>query len=33
VTTEKILSKEQTAVMGYLQRVLGVTLRDKDHNP
>jgi len=31
VTTETILSKEQTAEMGYLQRVLGVTLRDKEH--
>ena len=31
MTTERILSKEQTAEMGYLQRVLGVTLRDKKH--
>jgi len=31
VTTEKILSKEQTAGMGYLRRVLAVTLRDKEH--
>ena len=31
VTTERILSKEQTAEMGYLRRVLGVTLRDKKH--
>jgi len=31
VTTEKKLSNEQTAEMGDLQRVLGVTLRDKDH--
>jgi len=31
VTTERILSKEQTAEMGYLRRVLGVTLRDKEH--
>jgi len=31
VTTERILFKEQTAEMGYLQRVLGVTLRDKVH--
>jgi len=29
--TEIILSNEQTAEMGYLQRVVGVTLRDKDH--
>jgi len=29
--TERILSKEQTAEMGYLRRVLGVTLRDKEH--
>jgi len=28
VTTEIILSKEQTAELGYLRRVLGVTLRD-----
>jgi len=25
------LTKEQTAEMGYLQRVHGVTLRDKEH--
>jgi len=31
VTTERILSKEQTAETGYLRRVRGVTLRDKDH--
>jgi len=31
VTTERILSKEQTAEMGYLRRVFGVTLRDKEH--
>jgi len=31
VTTERILSKEQTAEMGYLRRVLGVTLHDKEH--
>jgi len=33
VTTEKIglLSKEQMAEVGYLRRVLGVTLRDKEH--
>jgi len=31
VTTERILSKEQTAEMGYLRRVLGATLRDKEH--
>ena len=31
LTTEIILSKEQTAGMGYLRRVLGVTLRDKEH--
>jgi len=29
VTTERILSKEHTAEMGFLRRVLGVTLRDK----
>jgi len=29
--TERILSKEQTAEMGYLRRVLDVTLRDKEH--
>jgi len=29
VTTERILPKEQTAEMGYLRSVLGVTLRDK----
>jgi len=28
-TTERIVSKEQTAAMGYLRRVLGVKLRDK----
>jgi len=28
---KKILSKEQTAEMGYLRRVLGVTLCDKEH--
>ena len=28
---QRILSKEQTAEMGYLRRVLGVTLRDKEH--
>jgi len=31
VTTEKMLSKEQRAEMGYLRRVLSVTLRDKKH--
>jgi len=33
VTTDRIglLSKEETAEMGYLRRVLGVTLRDKEH--
>ena len=31
MTTERILSEEQTAEMGYLQRVLGVTHRDKEH--
>jgi len=31
VTTEGIPTKEQTAEMGYLRRVLGVTLRDKKH--
>jgi len=31
VTTKRILLKEQTAERGYLRRVLGVTLRDKDH--
>jgi len=31
VTTERILSKEQTTEMGYLRRVLGVTVRDKEH--
>jgi len=31
VTTERILTKEQTADMGYLQRVIGVTLRDEEH--
>ena len=31
VTTERILSKEQTAEMGCLRRVLGVALRDKEH--
>jgi len=31
VTTEKILSKKQTAEMGYLWKVLGATLRDKEH--
>jgi len=31
VTTEKILSKEQTAEMGHLRRIFGVTLRDKEH--
>jgi len=30
VTTENILSKEQTAKMGDLRRDLGVTLRDKE---
>jgi len=29
--TERILSKEQMVEMGYLRRLLGVTLRDKDH--
>jgi len=33
VMTERIQSKEQTAEMGYLRRVLGVTLRDKEHRP
>jgi len=28
---ERILSKEQTAEMIYLRRVLGMTLRDKEH--
>ena len=31
MTTERILSKEQTAEMGYLRGVLGVTLREKEH--
>jgi len=31
VTTERILSKEQTPKVGYLRRVCGVTLRDKEH--
>jgi len=31
VTTERILSKEQTTEVGYLRWVLGVTLRDKEH--
>jgi len=31
VTTESIVSNEQTAEMGYLRRVLGVTLRDNEH--
>jgi len=33
VTTERtgVLSKEQTAEMGYLRKGLGVTLRDKEH--
>jgi len=31
VTTERILSKEQTAEVGYLRRVNGVTLRGKKH--
>jgi len=31
VTTERILSKKQTAEMGYLRRDYGVTLRDKEH--
>jgi len=31
VTTERLLSKEQTAEIGYLRRVLGVTLRGKEH--
>jgi len=31
VAAERILSKEQTAEIGYLQRVLGVTLRYKEH--
>ena len=31
VTTERILSKEQTAEMEHLRRVHGVTLRDKKH--
>jgi len=31
VTIERILWKEQTAEMGYLRRVLCVTLRDKEH--
>jgi len=31
VATERILPEEQTAEMGYLRRVLGVTLRDKEH--
>jgi len=31
VTTERILSKEQRADMGYLRRVLSVTFRDKEH--
>jgi len=31
VKTERILSKEQTAEIGYLQRALGATLRDKEH--
>jgi len=31
VTTERILTKEQTAGMGYLRRVNGVTLRGKEH--
>ena len=31
MTTERILSKEQTAEMRYLRRVLRVTLRDEEH--
>jgi len=31
VTTERILSNEQTADMEYLQRALGVTLRGKEY--
>ena len=31
VTTQRILTKEQTAEMGYLRRVQGVTLCDKEH--
>jgi len=31
VTTEGILSKEQKAEIGYLRRVHGVILRDKEH--
>jgi len=31
VANEKILSKKQTAEMGYLRRVLDVTLRDEKH--
>jgi len=31
VTTERKLSKEQTAEMRYLRRVLGVALRDKEY--
>jgi len=31
VTTERILSKEQTTEKGYLRRVLGVKVRDKEH--
>jgi len=31
VTTESVLTKEQTAETGYLRRVRGVTLRDKEN--
>jgi len=31
MTTERILSKEQTAEVGYLRRVFAATLRDKEH--
>ena len=31
VKTERILTKEQTAEMKYLLRILGVTLRDEEH--
>jgi len=31
VTTESIRSKDQTAEIRYLRRVLDVTLRDKEH--
>jgi len=31
VTTERILSKEQPTEKGYLRRVLGVKVRDKEH--